>query len=84
MIKNRYKTFEIISEEEIEKYKNMERNEISVSLITLKQSLKLLESLGIQESENIKMILCYTLSDRGFVITSNDKKFGIKMENKKE
>jgi len=49
MIKNRYETFEIISEGEIEKYKNMERNEITVSLIT-----------------------------------SNDKKFGTKMENKKE
>jgi hypothetical protein len=46
MITNDDKTLEIISEEEIERYNNMIRNEMIIPFSTLEYTLKILESLG--------------------------------------
>ena len=81
MIENDDKTLEIISEEEIEKYNNMTRNEMIIPFSVLEDTLKIFESLGCGYHD-IKLVSYYCLSERGFLLIAENGKFGIKLKEK--
>lgn len=80
MIENDDKTLEIISEEEIDRYtSDVTRNEMTISFSTLEDALKIFESLGCGY-HNIKLVSYYCLSDKGFLLIAENRKFGIKLK----
>ncbi len=81
MIENDDKTLEIISEEEIERYNNMTRNEMIIPFSVLEDTLKIFESLGCGYHD-IKLVSYYCLSERGFLLITENGKFGIKLKEK--
>ena len=81
MIENDDKTLEIISEEEIERYNNMTRNEMIIPFSVLEDTLKIFESLGCGYHD-IKLVSYYCLSERGFLLIAENGKFGIKLKEK--
>lgn len=83
MIENTDKTFEIISKEEIREYAGITRNEITVPFSVLEDALKIFESLGCGY-HNIKMISYHSLSKGGFLLVSEDGKFGIRLNEHAE
>lgn len=84
MIENDDKTLEIISEEEIERcIKGVTRNEMIVPFSALEDALKIFESLGCGY-QNLKLISYYCLSDKGFLLITENGKFGIKFKEKEE
>ena len=83
MIENIDKTLEILSEEEIERYNGMTRNEITIPFSILEDTSKIFESLGCGY-HNIKLISYYSLSDRGFLLIAENGKFGIKLKEEQK
>lgn len=84
MIENDDKTLEIISKEEIDKYiNNMTRSEMTIPFSTLEDALKIFESLGCGY-HNLKLISYYSLSDKGFLLITENGKFGIKLKEKQK
>lgn len=83
MIENNDKTFEIISEEEIDTYNDMTRNETIIPFSVLEDTLKILESLGCGY-HNVKLVSYYSLSDKGFLLIAENGKFGIKLKDMKK
>lgn len=84
MIENDDKTLEIISEEEIERcIKGVTRNEMIVPFSAIEDALKIFESLGCGY-QNLKLISYYCLSDKGFLLITENGKFGIKFKEKQE
>lgn len=84
MIENDDKTLEIISEEEIERcIKGVTRNEMIVPFSAIEDALKIFESLGCGY-QNLKLISYYCLSDKGFLLITENGKFGIKFKEKEE
>lgn len=83
MIENDDKTLEIISEEEIERYNNMTRNEMIIPFSVLEDTLKIFESLGCGYHD-IKLVSYYCLSERGFLLIAENGKFGIKLKEEQK
>lgn len=83
MIENDDKTLEIISEEEIERYNNMTRNEMVIPFSALEDALNILESLGCGY-HNIKLVSYYCPTERGFLLIAENGKFGIKLKEEKK
>lgn len=84
MIENDDKTLEIISEEEIERcIKGVTRNEMTIPFSALEDALKIFESLGCGY-HNLRLISYYCLSDKGFLLITENGKFGIKLKEKLE
>lgn len=81
MIENDDKTLEIISEEEMERYNNMTRNEMIIPFSVLEDALKIFESLGCGYHD-IKLVSYYCLSEKGFLLIAENEKFGIKLKEK--
>lgn len=79
MIENDDNTLEIISEEEIDKYNDIIRNEMIVPFSALEDTLKILESLGCGYHD-IKLVSYYSLTDKGFLLIAENGKFGIKLK----
>lgn len=84
MIENDDKTLEIISEEEIERcIKGVTRSEMIIPFSAIEDALKIFESLGCGY-QNLKLISYYCLSDQGFLLVTENEKFGIKFKEKLE
>ena len=83
MIENFDKTLEIISEEEIDRYNGMTRNEMTIPYSALEDALNIFDSLGCGYHD-IRLVSYYSLSDRGFVLIAENGKFGIKLKELKE
>lgn len=81
MIENNDKTFEIISEEEIDKYKNINstRTEMIIPFSTLEDVLEIFESLGCGYHD-IRLVSYYGLPEKSFLLIAENGKFGIKLK----
>ena len=73
-----YLKIEIINEDEISSYDRVSKSETVIPINILENALIILKALGCT---NIYLISYYSLSDKGWLFVSNDRKQGIRIKD---